>query len=308
MKRLSFLVLIVVTFLTVSPRASAQTTRPVPQVERMVIISIDGGRPDLLLRANCPSIRSLIDSGSYTFWAKTTAVAITLPSHVSMLTGVPPIKHGIMWNEDLPLKAPYWPKFPTLFEIAHNAGYTTALVSGKGKFKEFLKPGTLDWPLVTDAKDDDAVANDAARVIREHQPQILFVHFPGSDVVGHAKGWGSHEQLKEFETIDLGISRILAVLDELKLREHAVILLTADHGGAGRTHGVDDPRSRHIPWIITGPGIRQNFDLTLNPTLEVRTEDTFATACYLFGLKARADVDGKPVMDVLADRELLGSK
>src|SRR2546423_9889575 len=102
--------------------ARGQTTRPVAAIERVLIISIDGGRPDLLLRANCPAIRSLMSTGSYSFWARTTAMSITLPSHVSMLTGVVPNKHGVFWNDDLPLTEPVYPKFPTIFEVAHAAG------------------------------------------------------------------------------------------------------------------------------------------------------------------------------------------
>src|SRR5439155_23571961 len=123
--------------------ARAQTTRPLPAADHVLIFSFDGGRPDLLLRANCPAIRSLMAAGCFSFWARTTAMAITLPSHVSMLTGVIPQRHGILWNDDIPLKTPVYPKFPTLFDIAHAAGYSTALVSGKGKFKEFIRPGSV---------------------------------------------------------------------------------------------------------------------------------------------------------------------
>ncbi len=304
-QRISSLLSILV--LLLGSAALAQTTRPVPEAERMVIISIDGCRPDVLLRANCPSVRSLMAGGSFTLWARTTAVSITLPSHVSMLTGVPPQKHGIMWNDDLPLAKPVYPKFPTIFELAHKAGYTTSLVSGKGKFKLFANAnaGMIDWPLVTDSKNDEQVAGDSVKIIREHQPQVMFIHFPAVDVIGHGIGWGTDEQVKELDVIDAGIGAILAALDETHVRERTVVLLTADHGGAGRGHGSDDPRSRHIPWIINGPGIRKNYDLTRQQMLEVHTEDTFGTACYLLGLKPKPDTDGQPIREILVDRELL---
>src|SRR4051794_27495970 len=63
-------------------------TRPVRQINRALIISVDGLRPDLLARAYAPNIRGLMNAGSFSLWARTTAVAVTLPSHVSMLTGV----------------------------------------------------------------------------------------------------------------------------------------------------------------------------------------------------------------------------
>ena len=96
-------------------------------------------------------------------------------------------------------------------------------------------------------------------------------------------------------------------LDEAGVRGATLVILTADHGGAGMTHGPDDPRSRHIPWIAAGPGIRRGFDLTRNAALEVNTEDTFATACYMLGIKPSAKVTGKAVTDVVHREELLKS-
>ena len=71
----------------------AQTTRPVPGIDHVLIISVDGLRPDVLLRADTPNMHTLFHNGSFTFWARTTAQSITLPSHVSMLTGVVPEKN-----------------------------------------------------------------------------------------------------------------------------------------------------------------------------------------------------------------------
>src|SRR5687767_116776 len=93
----------------------AQTTRPIPEIRKALLISMDGGRPDLLLRAEAPNIRALYQRGTFTFWARSTPQSITLPTHVSMLTGVRPEAHAILWNGDLPLKEPVYPRVPTLF-------------------------------------------------------------------------------------------------------------------------------------------------------------------------------------------------
>lgn len=63
--------------------------------KRVLIISIDGMRPDVLLRAKIPNIRALLLRGAFTFWAESTDLATTLPTHVSMLSGVSPDKHHI---------------------------------------------------------------------------------------------------------------------------------------------------------------------------------------------------------------------
>jgi arylsulfatase A-like enzyme len=306
MKQMAACILVV---LSLCRGASAQTTRPIPQIRKVVIISVDGLRPDLALRANTPNIHALMDIGSYTLWARTTAESVTLPSHTSMLTGVTPVKHGIQWNSDLPLKHPVYPMFPTIFELARKAGYTTAMAAGKSKFINLAKPGTLNWLYVPSSTidEDRDVAAQAAYMILAHQPDLLFVHFPNVDNAGHTYGWASDQQMDAIAGADESIGLILWALDQRHLRDSTFILVTADHGGAGLSHGPDDPRSRNIPWIVAGPGIRRGVDLTTYPDLVIETEDTFSTVAYLLGIPIIQKVDGKPVLEIInrSNEELL---
>jgi predicted AlkP superfamily pyrophosphatase or phosphodiesterase len=289
--------------LSLTCRAFAQPARPIPGIQKVLIVSIDGLRPDLALRADTPTIHQLIKDGSFTFWARTTAESVTLPSHTSMLTGVTPVRHTIQWNMDLPLEHPIYPAFPTLFELAKTAGYTTAMAAGKSKFIALDKPGTLDWcfiPRVDTKCEDPEVAEQALKILREHKPDVLFVHFPSVDNVGHAIGWATDEQLLVISQADNCLGQLLSAYDDLNLANQTLVIVTADHGGAGRSHGPDDPRSRHIPWIVRGPGIRKGLDLTTYGDLTIDTEDTFCTACYCLGLheSLARPLDGKPVMQI----------
>ena len=272
----------------------------------MLVISIDGGRPDLLLRAGMPNLRRLMREGSYSMWAKTTAQAITLPLHVSMLTGVSPNVHQIFWNTDLPLKEMVYPKAATLFEVAKKAGYSTALVAGKSKFAHLNKPGAIDHPWITtdDATDNASVTREAVRILKDNKPTVMFVHFPETDNVGHALGWGTDEQIACFERTDADIGELLRAMEETGVAGSTFIILSADHGGQGRVHGPDDVRSRTIPWIIRGPGVRATYDLARVVSLEIRTEDTFATACEVLKIPA-GKVEGKPVTAAMKEGELL---
>jgi predicted AlkP superfamily pyrophosphatase or phosphodiesterase len=291
--------------------AKGQTTRPIPQIHKIVIISIDGLRPDLMIRADTPNIHQLMKDGSWTLWAQTTAESVTLPSHTSMLTGVPPVKHSIQWNEDLPLIHPVYPMFPTIFELAKQAGYTTAMAAGKAKFINLAKPGTLDWAFIpTETKIEDfEVATAATEIILQHQPDVIFVHLPSVDNVGHLYGWASPQQLEAIHEADALIGMILWALDKTSERSSTFVLVTSDHGGAGQSHGPDDTRSRSIPWVTAGPGIRRGLDLTTYGNLAVQTEDTFSTVAYLLGIHIVKPVDGHPVMEIIdrSNQELMRS-
>ncbi|MBI3886049.1 MAG: alkaline phosphatase family protein [Opitutae bacterium] len=279
------------------PAALAKPGRPIPAIKRVVIIGLDGLRPDRLLLADTPVLHGLMARGSYSMWMQTTALATTLPSFTSMLTGISPRKHAIYWDKLLPLTTPEWPTRPTLFELAKRAGCTTALIAGKAKFRHLHKPGTIDWFFAPteDICSDESVTAEAIRAITALKPDVLFVHFPGIDTTGHRLGWGSPEQLVTINQVDTQVGRLLAALDHEGLLAGALIIVSSDHGGAGTSHGPEDPRSRTIPWIIAGPGVRPGYDLTQSAELMLRTEDTCATACYVLGLPVPDYFDGHPV-------------
>ena len=151
------------------------------------------------------------------------------------------------------------------------------------------------------------MADAAVSIINEHQPQVLFVHFPDCDVVGHAIGWGTPEQVATVSNADKDLGKLLKALGQQHLTDKTLIIISADHGGNGRTHGGLDPRSQHIPWIAAGPGIKHGYDLTRNQKLIVATYDTFATACFVMHIPLPDHIDGKPVMDIFAQAELLNA-
>ena len=65
-------------------------------------------------------------------------------------------------------------------------------------------------------------------------------------------------------------------------------------------------RRARIPWIAVGPGIRRGVDLTTYPKLEINTEDTFATVCWLPGIPVDPkNLDGKPMVEILDRKEFL---
>ncbi len=281
--------------------------RPRPTPHRLVIVSVDGLRPDLMLRAQTPHLRALMNRGVYTMWAETTDVAVTLPSHASMLTGVEPEVHGVNWNADLPEGQVLYPSKPTLLELGRRAGYTAGVVAGKSKFDTLFAPGSTDYLWISNqtSSENEPVMEAAIEMISTRRPDILFLHLAETDKLGHAFGWGGPEIIAGIERVDTMIGRLVTLLEREGDLDNTFILISADHGGSGRNHGANDPRSRYIPWILVGPGIRKGIDLTLYRDVTVRTEDTFATAAMLMKIPVPEPVTGRPVPGILAEGELL---
>lgn len=262
-----------------------------PAINYVVIISIDGLRPDALDIATTPMLDELRARGAYCPQAQTISLSITLPSHASMLSGMTADKHGIQWG------LPYigWPGMegPTLFNVAHDAGLSTAMIFGKEKMNYLVLPNSVDYLFGVDAHDPE-IKDQALELIEAGLPNLLFIHFPDTDRVGHAYGWMSDNQFYAITFVDGLIGEIVAALENGGYLANTLLIITADHGGHGFDHGDDSPLDRTIPWLAVGPGVPQDVILYGH----INTYDTAATAAYALNLPIPDKWDGKPVVDI----------
>lgn len=108
----------------------------------LVIISIDGLRPDYITDAEAHGVkarnlRRFLTEGTYADGVQGVVPTVTYPSHTTLVTGVWPAKHGILANTTFdPLQKNaqgwYWYtediRVPTLWDAAAQAGRTTASI------------------------------------------------------------------------------------------------------------------------------------------------------------------------------------
>jgi hypothetical protein len=272
---------------TPSPTVAAH-----PEVEHVVIITIDGLRPDALEMADTPTLDKLRVKGAYSPSARTVDPSITLVSHASMLSGRTKESHGILWN------TPYigWPGMagPTLFSIAHDAGLSTGMVFGKEKLNYLVLPNSVDKLHGADCHDPE-VKDRAIEIIEAGLPNVFFIHFPDTDRVGHDYGWLSANQLYAVTFADRMIGEVVAALEKEDYLASTLLIITSDHGGHLKTHGNDTPEDRTIPWLAVGPTVPPGIILNR----QIETYDTAATALVALDLPLPEDVVGQPIVEVL---------
>jgi arylsulfatase A-like enzyme len=274
---------------TAVPPTSAPSPTPRPQARRVLIVSFDGLRADALLRAQIPVISNLINGGAASFQAQTVYPASTLPGHSSMLSGRCVEHHGITWNDYIPANG--YIQGTTVFSVAHDAGLRTIMVVGKEKLVTIARPKTVDdFQYVTgsDEKTAQVALDEAASGFG-----VLFVHFWLPDYEGHLNGWMSAPYLKVIGRDDAALGILLDGLQAKGMLDGTLVLLTADHGGHGLSHGTNLPEDMTIPWIVTGPGVTAGAPITV----PVSITDTAATAVWALGLAVPADWDGRPVVE-----------
>ena len=277
--------------------------------QHVFIISIDGGKPAAISHSDMPVLQRLAAEGACTWSAQTVYPSITLPSHTSMLTGLAPEKHHILWNTWKPKAGVV--QVPTIFAEARGHGYSTAMFVGKEKFRHLLQPGTVEefdfdsaqasevltsvvgqpTPTKSDTVPAKIVARHAASYIQREQPALCFIHFTDTDDAGHRYGWGSAQQLRAFADVDSALGEVLEAIEHAGIVKESVLIITADHGGHGKTHGSKIPEDMNIPWITWGRNVKQNYTIS-EP---VTTYDTAATALWLLDIPCPPSYDGKPV-------------
>ena len=261
------------------------------EIKYVVIISIDGLRPDAIEQTDTPTLDALRAQGAYSPMAQAVLPSVTLVNHASMLGGMSPAKHGIYWNSNDPDLGKI--NGPTLFSVAHEAGLSTAMVVGKPKLEHLVLPDSVD-NYVYAGFTDRQVVNEAVAIIETNMPDLLFIHLPDVDSAGHALGWMSLGQLLALNLTDDLIGEIVAALETQRYLDQTLLIITADHGGSGFKHGSDSPEDMTIPWLAVGPGVPAGITLQS----EIVTYDTAATALVALGLPIPQTWDGQPVMEI----------
>jgi arylsulfatase A-like enzyme len=270
----------------------AATALPSSALTRHVLlVSIDGLRPDAIATFNAPALQRLMREGSYTLSARTITPSKTLPSHTSMLTGEPPERHQVTWNNVITARRDSI-DVPNVFSVARARGYRTAAFFSKAKFEPLQRPGTLDysqapgglfgrWSSARTVGDVDRYLAGGAR------PNLLFVHLTDPDASGHRSGWMSPQYGRAVLAADTAVDRLVQLADRAYGAGQYTVIVTADHGGHGTNHGSDDPLDATIPWMAWGQGVHPG---TLAST--VSTMDTASTVLWLLGLSAPSDWAG----------------
>jgi arylsulfatase A-like enzyme len=275
---------------------SATTPRAASVTDHVIVISVDGLRPDAIERFGARTLTRLMREGSFSLAASTILPSKTLPSHTSMLTGTEPELHGVYWNSE-EMDEHGHVATPTIFATAHAAGLTTAAFFGKAKFRHLAVPGTLDYAHFPRALGGLEVATRTVGAVRSYlgrrRPHLLFVHLADPDIAGHAFGWMSRPYGWAVSSVDHQIGRLLESADRAFGRGNYTVIVTADHGGHDKDHGSDDPRDVTIPWIAWGEGVAPARRLPDG----IRTLDTAATALSLLGLSADDGVSGTVVAE-----------
>ena len=215
---------------------------------KVILISVDGMRPDGFLACGNPYIHELMSKAYYTLDGKTVMPSVTLPCHMSLFHSVEPQRHGITTNLYIPMARP----IDGLFERLKGIGATCAMYYGWEPLRDVARPESLKFAefihAYTEESTDTTLTDSALARIERSKPDFVFLYMVDTDEKGgHDSGWMTEEYLRR---ISMAVDNIRRVIEACA--DEYTVVITADHGGHDRTHGTDLPEDTTIPMFYIG--------------------------------------------------------
>jgi len=254
-------------------------------VIEITVDGLGGAYLQALIAGNqLPNFKRLQREGAWTNNARCDYdISVTLPNHVSVVTGrgvTGDTGHNWSGNTDPePTETIHSNKgsyVASVFDVAHDNGLRTGLFVGKSKISLIdtsynATNGALDTVGPDDngrdktdtfvyASDPSTLANSFIAAMSSNPFNYSLLHFRNPDSTG---SWGSTTYNNAIKTVDGYLGSILNLVETSPvLKDQTAIILTADHGGYGNSHGFPFVRPTFaIPFYVWGAGVSSNQGL-----------------------------------------------
>lgn len=242
----------------------------------LVFFGVDGLVPAYYWQADryglkIPNLRALMKKGSYAKAVQGVLPTVTFPSDTTLVTGVNPARHGIIYNTPFDPTGEnqggwYWYsqdiKAKTLWDVAKESGLVTAALDWPvtagaeidynipeiwraGNAEDVKLVRLLATPdLVRELEDhfgriptpyyssDEERGKVAAYVVEKKQPNLALIYFSDLDTVQHEFGPFTKEAFEVLEMIDRMIGKVMEASREAGMYDQTVFAVASDHGFA----------------------------------------------------------------------------
>jgi arylsulfatase A-like enzyme/Tfp pilus assembly protein PilF len=303
---------------------SAWIARPTNKPS-LLLVTIDTLRADHVgaygyAKAATPTLDALARRGAR-FANVTTAAPLTGPSHATILTGLPPPRHGVRENVTFLLDA----RHATLATRLKRAGYRTAAFvaaypvaaafgfgQGFDEFSEGLHPNPgigqgAERPANEVA---DAAVAWLERTRNAKEPFFAWVHFydphaPYAPPSPYRETFADRPYDGEVAFADAQLGRILDALRAAGRERDTVVAVLADHGEGLGEHGETGhgillyESTLRVPLIVAGPPVPEGRVISE----AVGTIDLAPTLLQLLGREA-PDLPGRDLRPALAGKRV----
>lgn len=256
--------------------------------KKVILISIDGMRPDGLQTCGNPYVKELEKMCSYTYTGSSMVPSVTFPCHFSMTHSVTPQRHGILTNIYVPQVRPV----KGIFEKIQALGGISAMFYGWEPLRDIASPGSLKFATYINAymqeSGDTALTDEAEKIIDMHKPDFVFLYQVETDEKGgHDNGWMSEAYLQR---ISIAIDNVKRMIE--KYGDEYSVIIMADHGGHGRSHGSEMPEDMLVPFFFYGPDFIPEAQIENASLLDIAP-----TIAAIMGIPCEPEWEGRSLIN-----------
>ncbi|MBR6765598.1 MAG: alkaline phosphatase family protein [Clostridia bacterium] len=257
--------------------------------KKVLLISIDGMRPDGLQQCNNPYVKVLEKMCTYTYDSGSMCPSITFPCHFSMAHSVTPDRHGILTNTYVPQVRPV----KGIFEKVSESGGKCAMFYGWEPLRDIANPGALTFATYINSyaeeSSDTVLTDEAEKIIQKHKPDLAFLYMVETDEKGgHDNGWMSEEYLRR---ISVAIDNVKRMIE--KFGDEYTVIIMADHGGHDRSHGTLMHEDMTVPLFLCGKDFKKGCVIAEKNSLI----DIAPTIAEVMGISPDPDWEGRSLIN-----------
>jgi len=267
-------------------------------IKHVVIIGVDGMSVAGVAESNTPNFDEFMKTGAWSMHARNVIPTVSSPNWEAMLTGSDVAQTGVTSNNWRfnnfslpPVVTTENGRYPDIFYAIKNSNpaFTTAAVYHWSGFGNLFDHDFVDFDY--DCTDENATTRKVTDVIKNDNPNFLFIQLDHVDHAGHTFG---HMTPKYFDAIELAdklAGDIVAASKEAGTYENTMFLVVADHGGKGFGHGDETVAGNEVPFILFGSGIKKGYEIPA----AVNLVDVAATAAFALHVERPQVWLGRPV-------------
>lgn len=273
------------------------------QFRRVVLVVLDGLRPDAIDAFSLSHIRALELAGASTRSALTVSPSVTAAAMGSLLTGVLPETHGFRTDRfHRPRPSGIVHPLPA---VLRNAGMiTSAFLAQPPVLYRFLARALAERLGVSNpsfvGREAREIVGAARETLLRQQTGLILFHLPDADQAGHAHGWMSDPYADAARRLDDATGAIREVALDGSSYD-TLMIVCADHGGGGAVandHDSAHSLDRTIPIVMTGAGVRAGSAL-----IDAKLLDIPATILSALGVTCPGSYAGRALLEAVPQLE-----
>ncbi|MFI3314934.1 MAG: ectonucleotide pyrophosphatase/phosphodiesterase [Rikenellaceae bacterium] len=270
-------------------------------IEHVIVIGIDGLNSAGLENSITPNMDRMISGGAYCDAVRNVFPISSSPNWATLLSGVGTEAHGVISNGWYADSASYEPlckneqnRFPTIFSVirAQQPEAELGAIYDWNDFYRLFERELVnkDFSISPERETTKAIVE----YIKEKKPTLLFTQLDNVDHCGHTYGWMSQGYYDGITAVDSLVGDILTSIEDAGIAEKTLVILVADHGGKGTTHGSSyDSEELAVPIILYGKGVKKGY----KAATAIYTMDCAPTITFALGLEDFSGWRGRAISE-----------